>query len=649
MVGRIKGTLIIPKGQIIKPSTQIKKSSSNAHGSADSKYLSDAILVPANPKGISSIPPKEATVKSKKARIFRCLKRSKKGKQVVNKQHLLNKQIPKLTSSILICPNTEFGDIKLVSQKKPGIACSNTLGTGGQANVKGYSVDSDLLIEAGIKETAVKKYYLKPLGSNPDPAFEMGARETAEREIKILNHLGTHPNIVRLLGFMEVEGSAGIYDKDWKKTGKDPNVGKICLVLERCRGDVYQLLKDMFEYKPYTLDHVLKYLFLTRESLFSKGMSEICCAVAFCHAKNIIIRDIKSENLLITDDGEFKLTDFGLSVFSEEEDRLKTASGTSATMAPEVAHAITPDIGRFISEYFNLLLRGLKTNIHNLYAQIKDINPEIGGQLNNLYANLAQSAAKAIQNDPEYRDQQETAQRFLKDMWENLKRGNCPFLTSFEELMRYIQFINSLNTASGTAQDVWSLGCVLMETLKGYMPYEVPYLDDPFNSPITPERLPRQANSQEFLKRNILFCNNWFGCEEPKDKTSLDHLLYRMLDPNQATRYTMEAVLKHPWIKEQENTVRLSNIFSLLTSFDEDRLLEFFTDERPRSDSSLDIARESEIDRTGRSVNDLGVCSSSTADNSDKDDEVVVGSPTDSTTVHSSGLKRSGRISLTAI
>lgn len=56
-------------------------------------------------------------------------------------------------------------------------------------------------------------------------------------------------------------------------------------------------------------------------SLTKALMSQMLHALAFCHSKKVLHRDIKPNNILVSSDGALKLADFGLAKYrSEQED-----------------------------------------------------------------------------------------------------------------------------------------------------------------------------------------------------------------------------------------------------------------------------------------------------------------------------------------
>lgn len=72
----------------------------------------------------------------------------------------------------------------------------------------------------------------------------------------------------------------------------------------------------------------------TPETAARVGM-DICSALAGCRKRGIIHRDIKPDNIMRSEDGTYKLGDFGISKLSEMEVH-HTVAGTPPFMAPEI-------------------------------------------------------------------------------------------------------------------------------------------------------------------------------------------------------------------------------------------------------------------------------------------------------------------------
>ncbi|PHJ21990.1 camk camkl protein kinase, partial [Cystoisospora suis] len=63
---------------------------------------------------------------------------------------------------------------------------------------------------------------------------------------------------------------------------------------------------------------------------------QIIKGVHYCHSKNIVHRDLKLENILLNEENQCKIADFGLSHFVVDNNATVTEGGTQAYLAPEV-------------------------------------------------------------------------------------------------------------------------------------------------------------------------------------------------------------------------------------------------------------------------------------------------------------------------
>ena len=126
--------------------------------------------------------------------------------------------------------------------------------------------------------------------------------ESLDNEIKILINID-HPNIVKL-----------------HETVRSKNY--IYLVLDYCEnGDLHQYIK-----KNKNLDEKIVKDFFTQAS---KGLY-------FLWSNNLIHRDLKPHNLLLTIDNVIKIADFGFARYIEEAKLLDTLCGSPIYMAPEI-------------------------------------------------------------------------------------------------------------------------------------------------------------------------------------------------------------------------------------------------------------------------------------------------------------------------
>lgn len=132
-----------------------------------------------------------------------------------------------------------------------------------------------------------------------------GLANNVKREISIMRRL-RHPNIVRLFEVLA-------------------NKKKIYFVLEFAKGGELfaKVSKSRFS-----------------EDLSRRYFQQLISAVGYCHSRGVYHRDLKPENLLLDENWNLKVTDFGLSALTDDQVRqdglLHTLCGTPAYVAPEI-------------------------------------------------------------------------------------------------------------------------------------------------------------------------------------------------------------------------------------------------------------------------------------------------------------------------
>ncbi|KAJ7960456.1 Non-specific serine/threonine protein kinase [Quillaja saponaria] len=169
--------------------------------------------------------------------------------------------------------------------------------------------------------------------------------EQIKREVATMK-LIKHPNVVRLY---EVMGS---------KT-------KIYIVLEFVTGG--ELFDKIVNHGRMGEDEARRYF------------QQLINAVDYCHSRGVYHRDLKPENLLLDAYGNLKVSDFGLSALSQQDDGLlHTTCGTPNYVAPEVLEDVgydgtTADLWSCGVILFVLLAGYLPfddSNLMNLYKKI---------------------------------------------------------------------------------------------------------------------------------------------------------------------------------------------------------------------------------------------------------------------------------------
>ena len=151
-----------------------------------------------------------------------------------------------------------------------------------------------------------------------------------------------HPTLERvvLLKKLAIEGGAGIVER-FKREARlmmDLNSERIVQVFDHFKeGTHYYIVEEFVD--GVSLDALIrKERYLSNEAAMLI-LYEVCRALKFAHDRQVIHRDIKPGNILISSQGEVKLADFGIATSADEmEDGLTkdgTMLGTPAYIPPE--------------------------------------------------------------------------------------------------------------------------------------------------------------------------------------------------------------------------------------------------------------------------------------------------------------------------
>lgn len=171
-------------------------------------------------------------------------------------------------------------------------------------------------------------------------------------------------------------------------------------------------LKDIIKEKPVSIEEAVNIAIQIAEGLEA------------AHNKNIIHRDIKSANIMMTDKGQIKIMDFGLAKIqgSNQVTKIGTTIGTAAYMSPEQARGeeldSRTDIWSFGVVLYELITGHLpfKGNYEHalIYSIINEELIPVTKYSENCSSSLVRIVNKCLEKNPE--DRYETAGKLLEDL-----------------------------------------------------------------------------------------------------------------------------------------------------------------------------------------------------------------------------------------
>ncbi|KAH9668275.1 CBL-interacting serine/threonine-protein kinase 11 [Citrus sinensis] len=121
------------------------------------------------------------------------------------------------------------------------------------------------------------------------------------------------------------------------------------------------------------------------EDLSRKYFQQLISAVGYCHSRGVFHRDLKPENLLLDENGNLKVSDFGLSAVKDQirtDGLLHTLCGTPAYVAPEILSKKGYD-GAKVDFMYKKIYKGefrcpkwMSSDLRRLLSRLLDTNPE---------------------------------------------------------------------------------------------------------------------------------------------------------------------------------------------------------------------------------------------------------------------------------
>ena len=180
--------------------------------------------------------------------------------------------------------------------------------TGFIPKISNYIISSQIgqgayaIVKQAINKKTKEKFAIKIYEKSK--MTESQRMSSINREINLLKQIN-HPNIVKLYEVIDTPR-------------------QLCIVMELAHG---QSLHSFAKSK-------------TNRRVFEKTaiiiFRQILSGIEYCHSLNIVHRDIKMENILVDENLDVKIIDFGFGICSSPTQRLKVFCGTPSYMAPEI-------------------------------------------------------------------------------------------------------------------------------------------------------------------------------------------------------------------------------------------------------------------------------------------------------------------------
>ncbi|KAM7207379.1 Protein kinase-like domain containing protein [Naviculisporaceae sp. PSN 640] len=255
-------------------------------------------------------------------------------------------------------------------------------------------------------------------------------------EIAIMKKLN-HPNLVRLIEVLD-----------------DPEEDSLYMVLEMCKKGVVMNVGLNETATPKSKEEC-RYWF-----------RDLILGIEYLHSQGVVHRDIKPDNLLLTEDNVLKIVDFGVSEMFEKPENMRTAkpAGSPAFLPPELCVAKHGDVDGKAADIWSMgvslycLYYGRlpfeRAGVLDMYEAIKTENAPIPEDEDPQFVDLMN---KLLEKNPEKRI---TMDQLREHPWVT-KEGEDPLLSAEENCSEPVEPPNALEVNHAFTRRMSHLLCVM--------------------------------------------------------------------------------------------------------------------------------------------------------------------------------------------
>ncbi|KAK4106088.1 kinase-like protein [Parathielavia hyrcaniae] len=265
---------------------------------------------------------------------------------------------------------------------------------------------------------------------------EKDALHLIREEVAIMKKLN-HPNLVQLIEVLD-----------------DPDDDTLYMVLEMCKKGVVMKVGIGESATPYPEETCRHYF------------RDLILGIEYLHSQGVVHRDIKPDNLLLTEDNVLKIVDFGVSEIFERSNDMRTAksAGSPAFLPPELCVAKHGDVSGKAADIWSMgvslycLRYGRipfeRGGVLDIYEAITTETPKLPPDEGPDFVDLI---GRLLEKDPGRRI---TMEELREHPWVT-KGGTDPLLSAEENCSEPVELPNPLELNHAFTRRMTHLICVM--------------------------------------------------------------------------------------------------------------------------------------------------------------------------------------------